>query len=641
MKLTKETTSALLLAATISAGAAIAAEHGELGHIHGPQCQMVDDASSASELRAARENLLAKMHVVNESGVLEKSAGAKLGAAGGNTVCRVVQSRFECENSDALFQRGVSDNRTWATVDLLVWARDSWVNAHGGWEKAKARLQVEIGMTNRIFAESDTKIQIRVPEVIRLPDAAVDSEQQYLLAASYGTDFATIIGDVSDKLNTIGCVRHGCGMAQRNGASDQAYAGVLGAFDHTATVSWIFGIAGENGSRNATGEVISAVLGATGGTLAHELSHNMGADHFVPSGGIHLPYSKGFGLPTSTPATRYCGDATTSGAGTFSNARISCGGQPRGVEGERDASRAFKESRFEFASLSRASKRIPGNFTGMWWTPTENGVGWTITHQDDKIFLVWYTYGLDGKPLWLVASDLSRQADDSFQGSLFRIEQGTPLTQIQGTPAVSFPDGVEEVGTISISFNDQTWGQASFELTMDGRTYRNSKWLTRLNFQANPPSCSAVAGSRASATNYQDMWWNEKESGWGMHISHEGDVIFAAWFTYGDDRKPKWHVASAMRKQADGSFTGPIYEITGIPIDQIGGGLGQPLWVATSNLMENVGRDAGHFPPAEVGNARLAFTNGEQGTMTYAAGDISATKQISRMVFGASTPFCQ
>ena len=639
MKLTKETTSALLLAATISAGAAIAAEHGELGHIHGPQCQMVDDASSASELRAARENLLAKMHVVNESGVLEKSAGAKLGAAGGNTVCRVVQSRFECENSDALFQRGMTDNRTWATVDLLVWARDSWVNAHGGWESAKKRLQVEIGQANRVFAESDTKIQLRVPEVIRVPGNEPASEDIFLLAAAHDTDFVTIIGDVSDRMNTLGCTRNGCGMGLRNGASDRTYAGVLGAFDHTATVSWVFDLVGEKGTTNANGEVRLQTMGHVGGTIAHELSHNMGADHVVPSAGIHLPYSKGFLPPTPVG----CGDATTGGApgATFSNPRIVCRGVARGVENQSDAARAFKESRFEFASFARASKRTHGNFTGMWWTPTENGVGWTITHQDDKLFLVWYTYGFDGKPLWLVASDLSRQADDSFQGSLFRVKQGTPLTHVNGTPAVSFPDGVEEVGTISISFNDQTWGQASFELTMDGRTYRNSKWLTRLNFQANPPSCTAVAGSRASATNYQDLWWNDKESGWGMHVSHEGDVIFAAWYTYAPDQKPLWHVASAMRKQMDGSYVGSVYEVTGFALDTIGGSIEQSPWVTVSNDLSKVYRDAAHFPPEEVGTARLAFTNGEQGTMSYTARGATATKQITRMVIGANAPLCQ
>lgn len=623
-----------IAAAILAAGTLASAT--DVDHVHGPQCHNVHGDAPTAELAAARQSLLARMEVDHKPGVLQKSVGAKHGAAGGNTVCRVVNNRFECENSDALFNRGMTDNRTWATIDLLVWARDSWVSAHGGWENAKARLQVEIGVANRVFAESDTKIQIRVPEILRLPDNAVDSEQQFLLSASYGTDFTTIIGDVSDKLNTLGCTRNGCGMGQRNGNSDRTYAGIPGAFDHTATLSWVFDLAGEKGSLNERGEVRLQTMGQVGGTIAHEISHNMGADHFVPTGGTHLPYSKGY-LP---PTAGGCGDATTGPGGTFSNPRITCRGVVRGIDQQSDAARAFKESRFEFASFSRASRRIPGNFTGMWWTPTENGAGWTIIHQDDKLFVVWYTYGLDGKPLWLVASDLSRQADDSFQGSLYRVKRGTALTNVNGTPAV-LPDGVEEIGSISLSFNDEGWGQASFDVVLDGRTYRNSKWLTKMHFQANPPSCLSVAGSRASATNYQDMWWNDKESGWGMHVSHEGDVIFAAWYTYGADQKPLWHVASAMRKQSDGSFVGSMYEITGVPLDAIGGALGENPWVTASNELAKIHRDAGHFPPEEVGTARLAFANGEAGTLTYAARGVSVTKQITRMVFGAAAPLCQ
>ena len=36
------------------------------------------------------------------------------------------------------------------------------------------------------------------------------------------------------------------------------------------------------------------------------------------------------------------------------------------------------------------------------------------------------------------------------------------------------------------------------------------------------------------ATNYTDMWWaaGGVESGWGINFAHEGDTLFATWFTY-------------------------------------------------------------------------------------------------------------
>ena len=42
----------------------------------------------------------------------------------------------------------------------------------------------------------------------------------------------------------------------------------------------------------------------------------------------------------------------------------------------------------------------------------------------------------------------------------------------------------------------------------------------------------------AAATNYQDLWWvaNGAESGWGVNLAHQGDNLFASWFTYDTDQ---------------------------------------------------------------------------------------------------------
>ena len=38
--------------------------------------------------------------------------------------------------------------------------------------------------------------------------------------------------------------------------------------------------------------------------------------------------------------------------------------------------------------------------------------------------------------------------------------------------------------------------------------------------------------------NYQGVWWNAppgSESGWGINFAHQGDSLFATWFTYDVD----------------------------------------------------------------------------------------------------------
>ena len=47
----------------------------------------------------------------------------------------------------------------------------------------------------------------------------------------------------------------------------------------------------------------------------------------------------------------------------------------------------------------------------------------------------------------------------------------------------------------------------------------------------------------ASDINVQGLWWADpagSESGWGINFAHQGDVIFATWFTYDATGKAWW-----------------------------------------------------------------------------------------------------
>ena len=55
---------------------------------------------------------------------------------------------------------------------------------------------------------------------------------------------------------------------------------------------------------------------------------------------------------------------------------------------------------------------------------------------------------------------------------------------------------------------------------------------------------AAVFAARAGAPpNYTGLFWNSpagSESGWGINFAHQGDVIFATWFTYDLTGKAWW-----------------------------------------------------------------------------------------------------
>jgi hypothetical protein len=66
----------------------------------------------------------------------------------------------------------------------------------------------------------------------------------------------------------------------------------------------------------------------------------------------------------------------------------------------------------------------------------------------------------------------------------------------------------------------------------------------------------------AGAVNYEGLWWAAPagfESGWGINLAHQGDVIFATWFTYDVNGKPWWLTMTANRPQK-GSTAGRFIE---------------------------------------------------------------------------------
>ena len=61
------------------------------------------------------------------------------------------------------------------------------------------------------------------------------------------------------------------------------------------------------------------------------------------------------------------------------------------------------------------------------------------------------------------------------------------------------------------------------------------------------------AGTVVGTANYQGLFWNApagSESGWGINFAHQGDVIFATWFTYDATGKALWLSMTANKTAA-------------------------------------------------------------------------------------------
>ena len=92
-------------------------------------------------------------------------------------------------------------------------------------------------------------------------------------------------------------------------------------------------------------------------------------------------------------------------------------------------------------------------------------------------------------------------------------------------------------------------------MNLPSGTVSQTKAITQQHLAA-PPLATCFCGTNpnlAAATNYQGIWWAgtsanpATEQGWGINFTHQGDIIFASWFTYDLDGTPLWLVATAPK----------------------------------------------------------------------------------------------
>lgn len=258
------------------------------------------------------------------------------------------------------------------------------------------------------------------------------------------------------------------------------------------------------------------------------------------------------------------------------------------------------------------------NFQGLWYAaPAESEAGWglNIAHQGDILFITWFTYDLDGSQMWLVGSRLDKTGNNSYSGPLYRTT-GPAFDSVPFRPITAA--NLTQVGTVSFSFADANNG--TFAYTVNGVS--QSKPITRQVYGP-LPTCTQ-GGAHGTPVNYQDLWYAapaESESGWGLNVTQQGDIVFLTWFTYDRDGRGMWIVGSRMDRTAPGTdtFAGPLYRTTGPPFNAM------PFTpITAANL-------------TQVGTGTLAFTAPGSGTFSYTVNGIAQSKAIVRQVFGPAT----
>jgi hypothetical protein len=271
------------------------------------------------------------------------------------------------------------------------------------------------------------------------------------------------------------------------------------------------------------------------------------------------------------------------------------------------------------------------SYQGLWWNfpaDTQHGWGLNIAHQGGTLFATWFTYDSDGSGMWLVVPDaaLEDMGDTAptyggaieslptYSGTLYRTNgPAFDAAPFDGTKVVPQP-----LGTAVFTFTSPDIG--TFTFTINGVTRRLV--ITRENFDT-PPAC-AMGGAPPAEPNFTDLWYNapaESERGWGVNLTHQGNILFATWFTYDASGKAMWLVMPRGESTGPQAWSGPLYRTTGPGFDA--------AW------------DDAKVAATVVGTASFAFADASKGTFTATVNGRTVVKSITRQVYMTPPTVCR
>ncbi len=239
------------------------------------------------------------------------------------------------------------------------------------------------------------------------------------------------------------------------------------------------------------------------------------------------------------------------------------------------------------------------NATDMWWAgEIENGWGMAVTQGiSGQLFVAWFTYDEEGKPLWATVSGGTWIDETTFNGTVYTVT-GTPFSEL---PFDATKTKVTPAGSMTLHYTSPK--TAIVEYTLNGVS--RIKQMSRLNF--GPAQIS-------DGQNYSGMWWNKNESGWGFTINQQYQTIFGTAFVYDANGKPTWFVLPGCQWDTPQKIcTGSIYTTTGSPLSAV--------------------YSASQFVVTPAGTAAIDFIDDYNATLSYTLNGVTISKSITRMAF--------
>ncbi len=254
------------------------------------------------------------------------------------------------------------------------------------------------------------------------------------------------------------------------------------------------------------------------------------------------------------------------------------------------------------------------NYQALWWrSPAgfESGWGVNIAHQGNILFATWFTYDSSNKGIWVVMSDGEKQsgaATDTYTGALF-ITTG-PAFNAQPFDPNAGPQHAGRHGDLQLHRLEQRHLLLHPERRLAVEADHAPDLLVaharlRVGRRAAPPA--ELRGPLVAVARGRRI-------GLGREPQHQGNILFATWFTYDSTGKGLWVVMSDGEKTGNNTYSGALYTT-------VGPAFNADPW------------DPKQVQATQVGTGTFTFSDANNGTFAYTLNGISQTKSITRQVF--------
>ena len=184
--------------------------------------------------------------------------------------------------------------------------------------------------------------------------------------------------------------------------------------------------------------------------------------------------------------------------------------------------------------INRSAVTVPGARvckpqapqTGWWWNPAEDGRGFSIEAQGNRLFMAAYLYDVSGRSTWHVATGPTSLDGSVFNGQLWSFGSGVTLAGAHRANT-RLPDA----GPISLTFDDAQHGT----LVLPSGPVP----IQRYNIVPGGLSASPLGGQPESG-------WRgggAADDGRGFFIEWQGAHAFLAGYMYDTAGNATWYVA--------------------------------------------------------------------------------------------------